>query len=259
VSARITPYEFILESMERELFPAIRAEAEHRGSSTRRRDEFVLLGHVGAALRGMVPEDAPPAALDEYAELLFHGYSFWESGRRLYVLDDALLQQLTTPRLTLSDWELAAPPSCYMQFPSQRLWARVAGEAPWEPADGCFVALDDDGSAGDDPAELRVLLVLGMRAERPGVSLIAHHATLDARSAMTRASAPWRGDAEPFAAAIPGAELKGLRTLATTSELEALVLRTLHWVDRHAPQLQPGTPSEAANASRLPHVLARGD
>ena len=47
--ARLTPYELILEPLESEEFPAIRAEGEQRGSDVHRRDQFLLLGHAGAA------------------------------------------------------------------------------------------------------------------------------------------------------------------------------------------------------------------
>lgn len=255
--ARITPYELILQSLERELFPAIRTEAEQRGVDARRSDEFLLLGHVGAALRTMVPEDAPPEALDEYGELIYHGYQFWAFGHRLYVLDDDVMLRLTEPEQEMPSWELAAPPACYVQFPYQRLWARVAPEAPYEPADGCFIVVNDTAPAPDSGAHLRAVLILGVRPERPGVSLITYRTDLNPLTAARYARAPSREGGTPFASTIPGGDRKGFRTLMNTSELEALVLRTLRWFDEHSAWLEPQEGSAEDGLSRLAHVVAR--
>jgi hypothetical protein len=258
MTARITPYELILEPLETELFPAMRAEAEARGSDPRRSDQFLLLGHTGAALKELIAEDAPTEALDEYGELLYHGYQFWAFGRRLYALDDDLTKLLTAPEYQMPDWELAAPPSAYIQFPYQRLWGRVASEAPYEPIDGCFVVVDETEPAPSSGAHLRALLVLGMRPERPGVSLIAYRTDLHPRSAPARAEKPWREGDPAFASTIPGGERKDFRTLATTSELEALLLRTLFWLDRQPARLEPREGSMEDGLSRLPHVAVHG-
>lgn len=255
MTARITPYEVILEPLERTLFPSIRAEAEHRGSDERRRDQFLLLGHAGAALREMVPDDAPPETLDEYGDLLYHGYQFWTFGRRLYVLDETVTAQLTEPRFAVPPWELAGPPSCYLQFPPQRLWSRVAADAPFEPADGCFVIVDDTAPAPGAGTHLSVLLILGMRPERPGVSLVRFRTDLDAGTAERHAHEPWREGSAPFSNVIPGGERKGFRNLSTTSELEALVIRTLFLLDTHPERLEPREGSTDEGLSRLPHVL----
>ncbi len=255
--ARITPYELILEPLEHELFPAIRTEAEQRGSDARRCSEFLLLGHVGAALRAMVPEDAPPEALDEYGELLYHGFQFWAFGRRLYVLEDDLMRHLTEPEQEMPPWELAGPPACYVQFSYQRLWARVAPDAPYEPADGCFIVVDDTAPAPDAGAHLRVVLALGMRPDRPGISLVSYRTDLDPRAAARHARSPSREEGTPFASTIPGGDRKGLCTLINTSELEALVLRALRWLDEHPERLEPQPGAATDGLSRLPHVIAR--
>ena len=119
--ARLTPYELILEPLERDDFPAIRAEGEQRGSDVHRRDQFLLLGHAGAALDEMVAEDADPASLDEYGELLYLGFQFWSYGRRIYYFDDAVTSRLTEPAYPIGDWIFAGPPACYLQFPYQKL------------------------------------------------------------------------------------------------------------------------------------------
>jgi hypothetical protein len=257
VSARITPYEIILEPLETTAFPAIQAEAEGRGSDTRRRDQFVLLGNVGATLKDTIPEDALPESLEEYAELLYHGYQFWSLGRRLYVFDEAVTELLTAPSFDLHGWELVGPPSCYLQFPYQRLWARVSVDAPFEPVDGCFVVVDDTEPAPEAGAHLRAQLLLGVRSDRPGVSLISYRTDLDPRAAAALATRPWREDGPPFANIIPGGDRKGYKTLATTSELQALVIRALCYLDRNSTTLVAEPGSDAPMETHIPHIVAR--
>jgi hypothetical protein len=257
VTARITPYELILEPLETTDFPAIRAEAEQRGTDTRRRDQFLLLGHVGATLKEMVPDDAPTEALDEYGELLYQGFQFWDFGRRLYVFDETVTARLTAPEYDFGDWVLAAPPACYIQLPYQRLWARVATEAPYEPVDGFFMVVDDTAPAPEAGAHLRAQLILGFRRDRPGLSLVSYRTDLDPRRAARHARSPWREDAPPFESAIPGGERRGYKTLATTSELEALALRALHYLDTHPLALVAEEGSAEEGASHLAHVIVR--
>lgn len=247
---RFTPYELILLPLERTRFPEIRAEAEQREVDTRRRDQFVLLGHVGATLDEIVPDDAPPGALEEYAELVYHGYQFWTFGRRLYVVDDATTERLTSPAFAMREWEIAGPPAAYVQLPYQKVWGRVDAEAPYEPIDGFFVVVDETAPAPDAGIHLRLQLVLGLRAERPGVSLISYRTDLDARAGALRAVRPTREDGAAFDNAIPGGERKGYRTLATVGELEALALRTLFILDREPHRLEPheGSPEEGESA-----------
>jgi hypothetical protein len=257
VSARITPYELILEPLESTVFPAIRAEAEQRGRDARRRDQFLLLGSAGAALEEMMADDAPSEAVDEYGELLYQGYQFWSFGRRLYSFGPDVTALLTAKEYPMDRWILAAPPSCYLQFPYQRLWARVGADEPFEPVDGCFVVVDETAPAPDAGAHLRAQLVLGVRTDRPGVSLMSYRTDLDPNTVSKLARTPWREGTVPFANAIPGGERKGYLTIATTSELEALVLRALNYLDTHPRSLvaRPGARTEGE--THLPNVEVR--
>ena len=257
MTARITPYELILESLEVDAFPAIRAEAEQRGKDPRRRDQFLLLGFVGASLKDIMPDDAPTDAIDEYGELLYQGFQFWSFGHRLYSIGEDVVKLLTADEYEMDDWILAAPPACYLQFPYQRLWARVAVDAPFEPVDGCFVVVDETAPAPDAGAHLRAQLVLGVRTDRPGVSLMSYRTDLDPNTVSKLARTPWREGTVPFANAIPGGERKGYLTIATTSELEALVLRALNYLDTHPRSLvaRPGARTEGE--THLPNVEVR--
>lgn len=255
--ARLTPYELILEPLERDDFPAIRAEGEQRGSDVHRRDQFLLLGHAGAALDEMVAEDADPASLDEYGELLYLGFQFWSYGRRVYSLDDAVTSQLTEPAYPIGDWIFAGPPACYLQFPYQKLWARVSADAPYEPLDGVFALAAETEQRAGSGAHLRAQMVLGLRPDRPGVSLVSYRDDLDPAKVAARAEHPWRAEGVAYANAIPGGERMGYRTLATTSELEALVIRAFHYLDTHPDRLERVTETGGEGVTQLPYVRVR--
>lgn len=259
MDARITPYEALLEPLERISWPRIQEEAAARGTEAIRRDQFVLLGSVGATLRDIVPDDSPADAMEEYAELVYHAYQFWSFGRRLYAVSPEALSQVTSPAYSTAGWILAAPPACYLQLPAQRVWARVAPESPYEPVDGCFVVVDDTEPAPGAGAHLRVQMVLGLRPERPGISLVSYRTDLEPQAVAGHADRPWREQGEPFANAIPGGELRNLHALTTTSELEALVLRLLHYLDRNPARLVAREPvADADDGTLLPWTEVRG-
>ena len=255
--ARITPYELILEPLERDDFPAIRTEGEQRGSDVHRRDQFLLLGHAGAALDEMVTDDADPASLDEYGELLYQGYQFWTFGRRLYSFDEGVTELLTSPDYEIGDWIFAGPPASYLQFPYQRIWARVAADAPYEPLDGIFTVAAETQEHADSGTHLRAQMVLGLRPDRPGVSLVSYRDDIDPMKVAVRAEHPWRAEGVAYANAISGGDRMGYRTLATTSELEALVIRAFHYLDTHPDRLERITDDSGEDATRLPYVRVR--
>ncbi len=255
--ARITPYERILEPLEQHEFPAIRDEAASRGTDIKRRDQFLLLASVGATMQELISDDAPAEATDEYAELLFHAFHFWAFGRRLYAFERDAAESLLAPHLDLGHWILAAPPSCYLQLPNQLVWARVAAEAAYEPVDGCFVFVDETLPAPDAGAHLRILLLLGVRPDRPGVSLVSYRTDLDPRTAAAHAAHPWRAEGSPFANTIPGGERMGFHSISTTSELEGFVLRALWYLDTHSGALTATPGGAPPNESRIPHTIVR--
>ena len=243
----------LLAPLAEELFPALTAELARRGGDGGDRDTFLLLAATGAALKQMLPDDAPTGALEQAAELLWQGWRFQDAGARLYVLGDALTERLLSPGYSAAAWRFAAPPACYLQLPYQRVWARVSDDAAYEPLDGIFCAAR---AVENGAHELSLLAVLGLRPDRPGISLLRHRAVLTDDDAAARAARPWRAGAAPFTNAIPGGELMGYRTLATVSELEARALRTLQFLDTNSAALLSRGGSAAADESALPHVLA---
>jgi hypothetical protein len=200
----------------------------------------------------MLPDDADAGALAQAAELLWQGWRSWDAGTRLYVILEDAAARVISPDYRAAGWRFAAPPACYVQLPYQRFWARVSEASAYEPVDGCFLSVRESGPGAH---ELSVLAVLGLRRERPGVSLIVLRDTIADADVRARLDEPWREGAAPFANAIPGGELMGYQTVASASELEALVLRVLRELDVNSPSLvaAPGTSGEGESA--LPHVL----
>ncbi|HXY31020.1 MAG TPA: hypothetical protein VEI06_09950 [Gemmatimonadaceae bacterium] len=252
--ARLTPYELLLHPLEGRDFPAIRAEAEERRVDASDRDQILLLGATAGVLEQWVGEDTPPEAIDEFGELLFHGFEFWSTGRRLYLLSERTVSLLAQPSYAMADWALAAPPSSYLQLPYQRFWSRVSPHAPFEPVDGIFVATRDLGTGREGAIELRALMVLGLRPERPGISLIPARLVVRRGEESRFASPPWRGDGPPFANALPGGERKGYRAIVTADELTALVVRALHVLDTRTTDLRLREATPGGEASALPSV-----
>jgi len=201
----------------------------------------------------MLPDDVPAGAVEQAAELLWQGWRFQDAGARLYVIGDALLERLLAGTGEAGAWPFAAPPACYLQLPYQRVWARVSVDAAYEPVDGAFCAAR---AMPGGSHELSILAVLGLRPDRPGISLLRHRTDFRDEEATALAAHPWREGAPPFANAIPGGELKGYRTLATASELEALVLRVLRHLDTHPRTLLSHPGSTTDDESALPHVVA---
>jgi hypothetical protein len=97
-------------------------------------------------------------------------------------------------------------------------------------------------------------MVLGMRRDRPGVSLVSYRDDIDPNRVAPRAEHPWRADGAPYANTIPGGERMGYRTLATTSELEALVIRAFHYLDTHPDTLERFEGDEGEGLTHLPYV-----
>ncbi len=221
---RITPYEvaFGERSFAEQEFPALAEESERRSLSTWRYDQFTLLGRVAALLERVLPNDAEAAAVDQYAQTLYHGFHFWSAGCPLYAFESAVLRSLIEWPPDLREWPIRIPgPSQYLELAKNLFWAQVTEAGPPEPVEGMFVA----GEAGRGSGGLEILVVLGLRAERPGFSVAGLR--LDPRQAR-RLDEP-----VAFRSDIPGAERAGLYSLQRYSEAATLVLRALWYIDAH--------------------------
>jgi hypothetical protein len=225
-AARPTPYELVFDAAFEARFESIRDEADARGERLTAPEGFLMLGEVGALLQDLLPEGdaAAPAAIGEYGLLLYHAYQHWRFGRPLLVLDEDAARALVAWPRPLGQWELVPwEPAGYLQLPRHLFWARLNDTAAAEPVDGIFWAVIGDEDPKLPPyRRLDLLLVLGVRRDRPGFSIAAVHETWPAGQEGHWGDASARPGGDDFANVLPGGELE--RLLALTTPLEALKL-----------------------------------
>jgi hypothetical protein len=173
---RRTPYELVFEdpTFEAQLFPRIRSEAAAQGIDPSDPERFSFLSLVGDALRTMLPAEAGPEALEQYRALLLHAFNFWRYGKRLYYVEQAAARFLVEGAPAMRSWELEIPhPSVYLQLPANLFWGSVSPETPPEPVDGFFVTTSDgEDGLGKPFRRLEVLVVMGIRKDRAGFSVL---------------------------------------------------------------------------------------
>jgi hypothetical protein len=222
-----------------EVFPEIAEEAEARGVETAAPDQFLMLASVGRLLRSLTPEDADPAtaagrvgapvdSVRRYGALVFHAFHSWLGGRTVVSFDEPRARRLVERRHAIGTWPIGAPARAgYLQLPRNLLWARVADEAPAEPVDGIFWTFVTPPPATPREAALALLLVLGLREGRPGISVI------EATAPLPGPPGHWgdtiaREGGQDFANILPGGELSNLYGLVNAAELFKLVSRAFH-------------------------------
>jgi hypothetical protein len=226
---RITPYEVVFGVTgfgERE-FPVSREEADAVDEQGLRRDQFAGLKSVGGALAQLVPDEADPGALDHFLGILFHCFNFWKAGHPVYAFEAPVLHKLVDGPPLLADLEAVFPnPSFYVEMPHNLFWSPVSeGETP-EPLEGFFV----DVSRIAPSLEVDVLMILGMRADRPGFGVVG--TTIDLAEIRSL------DEPDAFASDIPGADLAGLYSIQRSSEIGILLLRLLRYIGAHPKSLE---------------------
>ncbi len=239
---RPSPYHLVFgaESIDERLFPPIAEEAEARGMAVADPDRFLFLTSVGRLLHAIagdegmagasapegtraaeaadVAEAAGPAgngALRQYGRVLYHAFHFWREGKRAVEVGDGRLRWLLDDVTRVGDWTLTAPaPAGYVQLPRNLVWASPAPGMRPEPADGFFWVLVEPEDA---PAELHVLMPLGVRSGRPGFSIVSVTGVLDDVPHWAEADA--RPGGEDFRSTLPGGEMERLYSVETAAEL----------------------------------------
>ena len=264
---RLTPYELVFTTadFESRVFPSIRAEADEYGAESLDLGRFAFLTTVSDAVRDLTSDEAPPEALEQYRALLFHAYHFWLNGRRLFVLDRALARFLVESSPSLEDWTFSAPlPAGYAQLPANLFWSSISSDTPPEPVDGFFFTI----STGADPLGarsriLQLLLVLGIRRERSGFSVIRLETLLDPLVSPAERETPREREGGAFSSVLPGGDLAGLYSILTTDEGIEIAQRTLWYIDRFpegtvevaAPE--PSDEPKEPPATKLAHARLR--
>ena len=265
----VTPYELVFgeAGFEEAIFPRIQGEAESHAVDAARPDRFGFLSVAADAIRDVVPADATADILEEYRLLFYHGFNFWRFGRRLYTLEPGTARYLVEAAPRMTGWELKLPyPSVYVQLPPRLFWASIAIDAPPEPVDG-FFAIQSQGidPLGPGFSDLQVLMVLGVRRDRAGFSVIPFDTEVGPGIPTDWAEAPGREGAPDFANILPGGELAGLYSILTNTEALKLLARALWYIDTQsgeipaetAPERRAGDREGSIPLSRLPFQRVR--
>lgn len=247
-----TPYELVFERPEFDAraFPAIRGEAERVGADPLKREEFSFLAAVAEAIGAMAPEEVGSEELEQHRALLYHAFNFWRYGRRVYAVDTAVARFLVEAAPALDDWELTVPhASVYLQLPPRLFWGSIAPGTPPEPIDGFFLCVSEDLDALDVPfQQLEILMILGVRADRAGFSVIAFETEVGEGIGDIWAEQARGPDAKEYENVLPGGELSGLYSIVTAPEAIKLAGRILWFIDRHREGLvkvEPASDPEA--------------
>jgi hypothetical protein len=145
------------------------------------------------------------------------------------------------------------------------VWTPGEGEEAPESLDGVFWA-------SPDGENLSLLIVMGIRKDRPGLAVVPLP-TLPLLAASPWASLEVREEGADFESSLPGAELEGLYTVASGAEALKLLMRIFWYLDlfpgcveeREAPGgvgegEGPPDPSTGPTPSALPYRrVVRGE
>ena len=241
VPARITPYEVGIPGRQfaDRVFADIRAEADARGVDLSDPGAFLLLGEVGRAIRAIQGEEGGGEALHYLGAFLFHCLHFSAAGEPVFVLDEDAARYLVGSSGP-GHWGGETPtPAGYVELPRHLFWSEAgAAEAP-EPLDGVFWTRSSRDT-------LSLLVALGMRSGRPGLSLV------EIPPASKEAAREWpsraiRERGPDFDTTLPGGELGGLYSVTTVGEIQKLMGRVFWYLEASAGALgeEERTPKEA--------------
>lgn len=234
---RVTPYEaaFADTAYEAEVFPAIETDAQAHGSDPLSLDSFAMLPATSDAVRAFVPPEAPAEALEQYRALLYHGFNFWRADYPAYLVHPAVARFLVESEPRMQGWELVVPDSSvYVQLPYNLFWGSVSPEVTPEPIDGFFVTAAPETTAPGAPfLRLEVLLVLGLRRDRAGFSVIPFQTEAGPGIASVWAEGNSREGGSDFENILPGGEISGLYSVLTVGEVLKLLGRVFWYIDRY--------------------------
>lgn len=260
--ARLTPYELVFgpEELDDRLFPPIADEAEARGTALGDPERFLFLTSVGSLLRAIAGEDPGEGegagegagdAMRQYGRLLYHAFHFWRQGGTLLVLDPGTARRLVDTPADVGDWTLTTPAGAgYFQLPRHLFWAAPAPGMRPEPADGFFWMHQADGAS---PATLQLLLVLGLRPDRPGMSVVPAEGVLD--DVAHWADVAGRDAGVDFESTMPGGELDRLYSLETAAELLKLASLCFWQVSTHPDSLGPQERADPEDGAGEPNRM----
>ncbi|TVP45536.1 MAG: hypothetical protein EA350_09000 [Gemmatimonadales bacterium] len=262
-STRPTPFSLGLPGREwvDERFAAIEAEARSRGTDLLDLPAFLLLAQVGASLQDLRPEDgeSSPELFHTFGSFLFHAFHLLHGDPPGLLLDlePGAARYLVEAHPTPEGWDTSLPARAgYLRLPVHLFWTRPAGESgPAEAIDGISWCMSTHGSShaseaagppesaagkaveGAPPSHpertapksgLSLLVITGVRADRPGFSVLPlpEVPMADVEAWLERRARP-EGAGEDFQTTLPGGELGNLYSVETTGETLKLVARAL--------------------------------
>lgn len=249
--ARITPYELALPDPDfaEEAFGRIRDAVDERSVARDDPGRFVAVPEVAEILEELKDprEDAEDG--HQHGLLLYHAFHFREAGRPLYLLGTHAARYLVESDPVPEDDEPVAPPepAGYVQLPRNLFWTRPGGDRPPEPVDGFFWT-----RTGED--RLAVIVVAGIREDRPGLSVVP-------LPPVPLADSPeWlrvrvREEGRDFESTLPGGEIDRLYSLEAMGEvlkLVARIFRHLEDVPGVVEAREPPSPDVAEEAEYAP-------
>jgi len=214
--SRTNPFEHAFATFATRHFPEIRDDASSQLKDTADLPQFASLGTVQRLLDELESPEAletEPEAAAEYLAGLYVAFRFWDTGQSVLPVDRQRLEaSFEAPE---RDRTITVPDgACYIQLPEQWFWAQIEPGQPHEPVDGLFLA------KGAHRREFLILVVLGLRADRPGFSQVWLTARgEDFSLAAAEARTP------PFAPVLEGGDTAGLKSLV--SEADVLLLAQL--------------------------------
>lgn len=225
--ARYTPYELSLPGRDfaDEQFDAIARELESRGIRTAEPAAFVMIRAAHEALEAIGGVATEAELAREHAVLLYHAFHFHRAGEPLYLLGIHAARYLVEVEADPKAAPSPPEPAGYLQLPRHLFWAQPLEGRPPEAVDGLFWC-----TPGED--RLSVLLVVGMRGDRPGLSVVAVPPVPLADAALW-ATEKTRAAGDDFAGTLPGAELDRLYSLETAGEVLKLVARTFWYLEEN--------------------------
>ena len=212
-------------------FRAIATEAEARGTELNDPTSLVMLMAAGEALQALKGPSDDPERIQEHGALLFHAYMTWKAGSPLYFLDVDASRHLVETKPDRPRVRDLTETAAYLQLPQHLFWARVDVTAAPESVDGFFWTQADEA--------LFVLLAMGMRGDRPGLSVVPLPG-VPIGDLPQWVVDPMRETGTDFESSIPGAELDRLYEIRSAGEALKLVGRALLLLedspcDTHAP------------------------
>lgn len=245
--ARRTPWEvaFPDEATAEDWMARIRDGAGRDGMESALRDpgRFLSLPSVAEVVHEMREPGVGGEEVQKHGVLLFHAFHFHEAERVLLFLETGAVRYLVEADVDAGRGAADPPASAgYIQLPHQLFWTTPAEEAPPEPVDGMFWAVPDG-------ERLSLLLVGGMREDRPGFSVIPlPPVPLSDADAWLRGQV--RESGSDFETTLPGGELDRLYSIEATGEALKLAARVFRYVRSHpeAVTREEATGGEPADA-----------